>query len=457
MIDLEKYRHYHFIGIGGIGMSALAEILLSDGYKVTGSDMKRSEITDHLASLGAEIFEGHEAENVDGADIVIYTVAIPKDNPEYSRAVVKGIPLFTRAELLGEMMRRKRYSIAISGAHGKTTTTSMISLILENAGFDPTLLVGGNLPEIHGNVKIGRSDYLVTESCEYKDSFLDMRPSVAVILNIAEEHLDYFTGGISQIKSSFEQFASLVPTNGKIIAGWQNQYVRDVLKGLDRNIITFGLGVGFDYYADNIEFNELGLPSFDAYCRGEYLGSAQMKIPGEHNVANAMAALACTHSLGAPADKALETLAGFTGTKRRFEFIRKMPSGTLLVDDYAHHPDEIRATLSAAKRIPAERVWCIFQPHTYTRLRDLMREFTDAFQDADVVLLAKVYPAREKDIYGVHSDDLYRNIKKKYPGKEVYYFDTFEEIADFVKKNVGEHDMAMTMGAGDIYKVLDLL
>ncbi len=457
MIDLEKYKHYHFIGIGGIGMSALAEILLSEGYEVSGSDMKRSGITDHLASLGAKIFEGHEAENVDGAEIVIYTVAIPEDNPEYRRAVVKGIPLFTRAELLGEMMRRKRYSIAISGAHGKTTTTSMISLILEHAGFDPTLLVGGELPEIHGNVKIGRSDYLVTESCEYKDSFLDMRPSVAVILNIAEEHLDYFTGGISQIKSSFEQFASLVPTNGKIIAGWQNQYVRDVLNGLDRNIITFGLGVGFDYYADNIVFNELGLPSFDAYCRGEYLGSAQMKIPGEHNVANAMAALACTHSLGAPADKALETLADFTGTKRRFEFIRKMPSGTLLVDDYAHHPDEIRATLSAAQKIPTEKTWCIFQPHTYTRLRDLMPEFTDAFQDADVVVLAKVYPAREKDIYGVHSDDLYRNIKKKYPEKEVYYFDTFEEIADFVKKNVGEHDMAMTMGAGDIYKVLDLL
>ncbi|MBQ1377267.1 MAG: NAD(P)-binding domain-containing protein, partial [Lachnospiraceae bacterium] len=202
MIDLEKYRHYHFIGIGGIGMSALAEILLSEGYQVSGSDMKRSEITDHLASLGAEIFEGHAAENVENADIVIYTVAIPNSNPEYSRAVVKGIPLFTRAELLGEMMRRKKYSIAISGAHGKTTTTSMISLILEHAGFDPTLLVGGNLPEIHGNVKIGQSDYLVTESCEYKDSFLDMRPSVAVILNIAEEHLDYFTGGISQIKSS---------------------------------------------------------------------------------------------------------------------------------------------------------------------------------------------------------------------------------------------------------------
>ena len=457
MIDLEKYRHYHFIGIGGIGMSALAEILLSEGYTVSGSDMKRSEITDHLASLGAEIFEGHAAENVEDADIVIYTVAIPNDNPEYSRAVVKGIPLFTRAELLGEMMRRKKYSIAISGAHGKTTTTSMISLILEHAGFDPTLLVGGNLPEIHGNVKIGRSDYLVTESCEYKDSFLDMRPSVAVILNIAEEHLDYFTGGISQIKSSFEQFASLVPTNGKIIAGWENEHVRSMLKNLDRNIITFGLGVGYDYYAENIEFDDMGMPSFDAYCRGEYLGSAHMKVPGEHNVKNAMAAIACTHSLGAPLDKIMETLANYTGTKRRFEFITKLPAGTLLVDDYAHHPEEIRATLSAAKKIPVEKVWCIFQPHTYTRLRDLMREFTDAFRDADVVVLAKVYPAREQDIYGVHSDDLYRNIQKKHPDKEVYYFDTFEEIADFVKKNVGERDMAMTMGAGDIYKVLDLL
>lgn len=457
MIDLEKYKHYHFIGIGGIGMSALAEILLSEGYRVSGSDMKRSEITDHLASLGAVIHEGHRAENLEDADIVIYTVAIPESNPEYSRAVVKGIPLFTRAELLGEMMRRKKYAIAISGAHGKTTTTSMISLILEHAGFDPTLLVGGNLPEIHGNVKIGRSDFLVTESCEYKDSFLDMRPSVAVILNIAEEHLDYFTGGISQIKSSFEQFASLVPTNGKIIAGWQNEHVRDVLKGLDRNIITYGLGIGYDYYAENIVFNELGLPSFDAYCRGEFLGSAQLKVPGEHNVSNAMAAMACTHSLGAPVDKILETLSSFTGTSRRFEFICKLPAGTIIVDDYAHHPDEIRATLKAAKNIPVEKVWCIFQPHTYTRLRDLMGPFTDAFQDADVVVLAKVYPAREQDIYGVHSDDLYRNIKQKYPEKEVYYFDTFEEIAEFVKSNVGPHDMAMTMGAGDIYKVLDLL
>lgn len=457
MIDLEKYKHFHFIGIGGIGMSALAEILLSEGYEVSGSDMKQSDITEHLVSLGAVIYEGHREENLGDADIVIYTVAIPEDNPEYRRAIVKGIPLFTRAELLGELMRRKKYSIAISGAHGKTTTTSMISLILEHAGFDPTLLVGGNLPEIHGNVKIGQSDYLVTESCEYKDSFLDMRPSVAVILNIAEEHLDYFTGGISQIKSSFEQFANLVPTNGKIIAGWANQYVRDVLKGLDRNIITFGLGVGYDYYADNIRVNELGMPAFDAYCRGEYLGSAQLKVPGEHNVANAMAALACTHSLGAPADKILDTLANFTGTKRRFEFIGKLPSGTLLVDDYAHHPEEIRATLKAARNIPADKVWCIFQPHTYTRLRDLMTEFTDAFQDADVVVLAKVYPAREKDIYGVHSDDLYRNIKEKYPEKEVHYFGTFEEIADFVRKNVGAHDMAMTMGAGDIYKVLDLI
>ena len=457
MIDLKQYKKFHFIGIGGIGMSALAEILLDQGCAVSGSDMKQSDITDHLASLGAQIHIGHREENLGNADVVIYTVAIPKDNPEYALAVVKGIPLFTRAELLGELMRQKKYSIAVSGAHGKTTTTSMISLILEHAGFDPTLLVGGNLPEIHGNVKIGKSDYLVTESCEYQDSFLSMKPGVAVILNIAEEHLDYFVGGLPQIKRSFETFANLVPTNGKIIAGWQNEHVRDVLKGLDRNIITFGLGKGFDYYADNIVFNEWGMPSFDAYCRGEYLGSAQLKIPGKHNVANAMAALACTHSLGAPVEEILRTLEDFTGTKRRFEFIGHLPGGTLLVDDYAHHPDEIKATLEAASNIPVEKVWCIFQPHTYTRLRDLMGDFTDAFVNADVVVLAKVYPAREKDIYGVHSDDLYRNIRAKYPNKEVYYFETFPEIADFVKENVGPRDMAMTMGAGDIYHVLDLL
>ena len=455
MIDLSQHRNVHCIGIGGIGLSAIADILISRGYNVSGSDMKESDITDRLAADGASIFIGHRAENVANADLIVYSSAVSKDNPELTEAARRGIPAITRAQMLGILMDGYENSIAISGTHGKTTTTSMVSLILQNAGMDPTILVGGNLAEIGGNVRVGRGDFFVTEACEYLDSFLSLRPRIEVILNIDSDHLDYFKD-VDHIVNSFDRFSKLVPEDGLIVAYQANPFVNQVIKNR-KNVVTFGLNEKCDYYADDVVFNENGLPAFNVNKDGRLICRVQLSVPGEHNVLNALAAFACCHSLGVAADVICATLSNYHGTQRRFDVVGVTASGVKIVDDYAHHPTEIKATLEACQNVPHNRLWCLFQPHTYTRTLALFDQFADAFEKADKLILAEIYAAREKNIYKISSAQLAEKIKQVHPDKDVAYAPGFEEIAAYVAENAVRGDLVLTMGAGDIYKVGEMI
>ncbi len=456
MLDLTKYKHIHCIGIGGVGLSAIAEVLLAKGFIVSGSDMKGNEHTERLKAKGATICLTHSSENIEGADLVVYSAAVSPDNPELKEAAAQGIAVATRAEALGALMQSHLKSIAISGTHGKTTTTSMVSLILSDSGLSPTILVGGNLSELGGNVRVGSGDYFVTEACEYMDSFLSLAPHIEIILNIDSDHLDYFKD-IDHIVHSFERFAALVPKDGTVIAYSANPFVNALINDLNCNVITFGFDEQCDYYAKNIVFNPQGMPSFDLCSKGAVLRHLQLSVPGEHNIANALAAAACCHSLGVDLSQIAATLQTFTGTQRRFDIIGRTKNDVCIVDDYAHHPTEIRATLSAAGNVPHNKLWCIFQPHTYTRTMALFNEFSDAFADADKVILTDIYAAREKNIYKISSKQLAAEIKRKHPEKEVSYISDFTEIANFVTNNTEAKDLVITMGAGDIYKVSELL
>ncbi|MDD4376980.1 MAG: UDP-N-acetylmuramate--L-alanine ligase [Eubacteriales bacterium] len=455
MINLSDFNNIHCIGIGGIGLSAIAEILVSRGYKVSGSDMKASDITDNLEKKGVKIFIGHRGENVDNADLVVYSAAVSQENPEIVRAKSRNIKIATRAELLGVLMDEYESSIAISGTHGKTTTTSMVSLILDRAKMEPTILVGGNLAEIGGNVKVGSSDYFVTEACEYMDSFLNLRPKIEVILNIDSDHLDYFKD-IEHIVNSFDQFTKLIPSGGKIIAYDANPFVNRIVSNIP-NAITFGYNDNCTYSINNVAFNNLGTPKFEIYYMGKKLAEIQLSVPGEHNILNAVAAFSCCHQLGVPVNVIVETLENFKGTQRRFDIVGKTEKCVTVVDDYAHHPTEIKATLSAAQNIPHNDLWCIFQPHTYTRTLALFDEFAESFEQADKLVLAEIYAAREKNIHKISSKELADKIKKAHPDKDVIYMEDFEEIADLVRKNTRENDLVITMGAGDIYKVGEMI
>ncbi len=455
MIDLSQYKKIHCIGIGGIGLSAIAEILLSRGYEVSGSDMKESAETVRLASKGARVFIGHRAENADEADLLVFSAAVGQDNPEMKRAEERGIPILSRAQMLGLLMQEYENSIAVSGTHGKTTTTSMVSLILDRAKLEPTILVGGNLAEIGGNVKVGHSRYFITEACEYMDSFLSLKPKIEIILNIDSDHLDYFKD-IDHIVSSFDKFAHLVPGSGTIIAYDANPFVNQVIRDLD-NVVTFGLSENCDYYAANIQFNEEGMPAFDVCHDGQLLSRVQLAVPGEHNILNALAAFTCACALGVEPQLTKETLERYHGTQRRFDIVGTTAKGVKIVDDYAHHPTEIKATLSASENVPHNKLWCIFQPHTYTRTIALFDEFAEAFEKADKLILAEIYAAREKNIYKISSAQLAEKIKETHPHKEVLFMEDFAAIADYVDDQAQPGDMVITMGAGDIYKVGEML
>lgn len=451
MIRLSDCKQIHCIGIGGIGLSAIAEILIFSGYDVSGSDMRESETTERLMDHGANIFLGHRAKNVDGADLVIYSAAIARSNPELIRAEEQGIPTASRAEILGMLMKDYENSIAISGTHGKTTTTSMVSLILRNAQLDPTILVGGNLSELNGNVRVGNGAFFVTEACEYMDSFLSLKPKIEVILNIDSDHLDYFKD-IDHIQNSFSRFAGLVPEDGVIIAYDANPFVRSVVKGR-KNVITFGFGSGCDYNVEDIIFDASGTPQFYVNYKAARLCGVKLKIPGEHNILNALAAIACCRTLGVDVSTIVETLEEYSGTERRFDILGKTNNNIKIIDDYAHHPTEIKATIEAACHMQFNNMWCLFQPHTYTRTIALFDEFAESFEKADIIVLAEIYAAREKNIFKISSESLLDEIKKDYPRKEVYFYPDFDEMAQFVYDNAEPGDLIITMGAGDINKV----
>ena len=454
-MDFSKYKRIHCLGIGGIGLSAVAEILADRGFEVSGTDINPSKVTRHLEYSGIKVYKSHEPENVEDVDAIVYSAAVSDENPEVIRARELGIPLFSRAQVLGMIMDDYENSVAICGTHGKTTVTSMTSLILRNADYKPTILVGGNLPQIHGNVEIGETKYFVTEACEYMDSFLELRPNIGVILNIDSDHLDYFKD-MEHIVRSFSTFVEQIPPHGIIIAFGDNPFVRSILKD-HQNKITYGYSESNDFYAENITFNENGYPTFDICHKGHRITSIELSVPGEHNVLNSMASFVTASYLGVETPTIVSTLKEYSGTNRRFDYVGTTDNGVKIIDDYAHHPTEIRATLSAARNVKHNKLWLVFQPHTYTRTKALFNEFVDAFEDTDVVILTDIYAAREKDIYNISSYKLMNAMKVRHPDKPVYYVKDFEDIVKYIQKFAGKDDIVMTMGAGDVYKVGDML
>ena len=450
-INLSNISSVHFIGIGGISMSGLAEILISKGKTVTGSDSKESELTKHLISLGAKIIYGHNIENITAAtDLVVYTAAIKNDNPEYVRALELGIPTIPRAELVGLIMKQYETAIGVSGTHGKTTTTSMISHILLQAKTDPTIMVGGILDSIGGNIRIGHSSNFITEACEYTNSFLSFYPTIGIILNVCADHLDFFKD-IDDIRHSFREYARLIPKNGTLIINGDIPNYEYFTEGLECNIITFGLtNKKCNLTAANIDFDEFARGSYDLIQDGEKIARIELSVTGKHNICNSLSAVACGLSMGIDIESIALGLKSCVGSERRFEYKGKV-NGVTIIDDYAHHPDEIEATLMTAKNYPHKTTWCVFQPHTYSRTNALLKDFARTLAIADKVVLADIYAAREKNNIGITSKDLLAEIEKL--GTEVYYFPSFEEIENFLYKNCINGDLLITMGAGDIVKV----
>lgn len=449
-IDFDHPIHIHFIGIGGISMSGLAEILLAEGFTISGSDMKHSALTDMLEHKGVSIFYRHAASNLtDDIDLAVYTAAIRQDNPEFAALAEKGIPSLSRAQLLGQMMRNYKIPVAISGTHGKTTTTSMVSEILLKAGVDPTLSIGGILQSIGGNIRVGKSDYFVTEACEYTNSFLSFFPKIGVILNVEEDHMDFFHD-IYEIRESFHKFASLLPNDGLLIINGGIPGLDTITHGLKCRILTYGADPSFDYSYADLSFDDMACPSFVLCDKVGRCDTVTLTVPGEHNVLNALAAIALSDSLSISRQTAVDALAAFHGTDRRFE-VKGQIGGVTIIDDYAHHPTEITATLRAAANYPHKTLWCVFQPHTYTRTKAFLADFAKALSLADKVVLADIYAAREKDTLGISSRTLQEELLAA--GKECFYFPSFNEIENFLLENCSDGDLLITMGAGDIVKI----
>lgn len=444
----------HFIGIGGISMSALAEICLNKGYKVSGSDSNESYLLDKLRSQGANIFIGHEKEHLaDDVDMVVYTAAVHDDNAELIAAREKNKLVVNRATFLGQIMREYKNSIAISGTHGKTSTTSMLSTIFQYADLDPTILVGGNLSSIGGNVKIGNSDHFITEACEYVDSFLNFNPKISTVLNIEEDHLDYFSG-LDEIKASFNKFGKLLPKDGYFIINGDDENTNDILHDVKATVIKYGTNLGNDALIKNISFSEKGHGIFELELNGTNLGVFELSVPGLHNIYNATAAILVAYVSNIELELIRENIKSYSGVGRRFE-VKGRYNDALIVDDYAHHPTELKATLSAAKKMKKSKLWCIFQPHTYTRTKSLLNEFAEAFYSADKVIITDIYAARENDPGDIHSKDLVEKLYQNHV--DVAYISKFEDIVDYLRDNVSSNDLVITAGAGPIYKVAEEL
>lgn len=431
-------------------MSGLAEILLTKNFRVSGSDSQKSALTDALERKGAHIFLGQKAQNITAdIDLIVYTSAIRPDNPEYAAMNRLGIPGLSRAQLLGQIMKNYEIPVAVSGTHGKTTATSMISEILLHSDADPTLSVGGILKSIHGNIRIGNSGYFVTEACEYTDSFLSFFPKIGIILNIEEDHLDYFKD-IHAIRNSFHSFAALLPKDGVLIINGDIENVDEITNGLSCRVVTYGFSSGCDYYAGDISYDELAHPSFTLKHKEKPDRRFLLAVPGRHNISNAMSALVLSDLLSLEYENVFQALKNFSGTDRRFEYKGTL-NGVTIIDDYAHHPTEITATLSAAQNYPHKSVWCVFQPHTYTRTRSFMDQFASALCLADHIVLADIYAARETDTLGISSLNLKEAVESL--GHECFYFPSFEEIEKFLLKNCINGDLLITMGAGDVHKI----
>jgi UDP-N-acetylmuramate--alanine ligase len=447
-----KFQHIHFVGIGGIGMSGIAEVLLNLGYRVSGSDVKRTAVTDRLEKLGGTIHEGHAASNIEGAHVLVTSTAVRLDNPEVTEAVRKQIPVIPRAEMLAELMRLK-YGIAIAGSHGKTTTTSMTAYVLTQGGLDPTVVVGGRLNAWGSNAKLGKGDFILVEADESDKSFLKLSPTIAVVTNIDREHLDFYKD-LDEIKSHFVQFVNKVPFYGAVIICLDDPNVQAIIPLITRRIISYGMTAQADISASQIEVmhDKFG-SAFNIRYRGQDLGRVRLNVPGMHNVSNAMAAIAIGLDLELSFEVIVSALEAFRGADRRFQIKGERAGDILVVDDYGHHPTEIRATLAAAKS-SGRRLVTLFQPHRYTRTAALREEFARSFYDADVVLLTDIYAASEEPIEGVTAQALAEDIER-FGHRNVRYIGAVEDGAKAIAAVVQPGDLVLTLGAGSISKVGD--
>lgn len=450
----KSVKNIHFVGIGGIGMSGIAEILQNQGFYVSGSDIGINENTTYLEKLGVKVYLGHNAENVHDAEVVVYSSAVNVgENPEIIEAQKLGIPVLRRAEMLAEISRMK-YSIAVAGTHGKTTSTSMIGLILIEAGFDPTVIVGGRLKDFGGtNARLGNGNWIVVEADEYDRSFLQLLPTIAVVNNIEPEHMDIYKD-YDDLLETFTSFSNKIPFYGFLAAGLDDNGVKDILPFVNKKIVSYGISRNADFRAINIVSSQLGI-QYDLLLDGEYLGKVKLNIPGIHNVKNSLAAITVAKKIGIPTDVCIEALAKFNGVYRRFD-VKGESKGVMVIDDYAHHPTEIQATLQAARSGWNRRIIAVFQPHTYTRTQKFFKEFARAFDDADIVIVTDVYPARELPIEGVDGKLIADNMIK-YGHKNVYYIPKFDDILPYLQDLVKENDMVITIGAGNIVRISDTL
>jgi len=448
----EKYRVIHFVGIGGVGMSGIAEVLFNLGYEVKGSDLRASETTRRLEAMGIRVYIGHQGENVGNAHVVVISSAVSEDNPEVATAKRLSVPVIPRAEMLAEIARLK-YSILVAGSHGKTTTTSLISTVLGKGGFDPTIIIGGKLKGIGSNAKLGTGRFLVAEADESDGSFLKLSPTIAVVTNIDREHMDYFRD-MQSLKEAFLSFINKIPFYGVAFVCWENEMLRELIPSIHRRFITCGLSEEADIYAANIEKSFMAT-SFDVVCKKVPIGRFSLPMPGIHNVLNALACIGVGRELQMEVASIREALRSFSGIQRRFEF-KGEARGIKVYDDYGHHPTEVRATLAAGssnKKYLSDRtrLFVIFQPHRYTRTADLMDVFAGSFGDADVLVLLDIYPAGEKPIDGVTADVLAEKIRKN-GSCEVFRRDK-EGAAEYVLSEMKKGDVLLTLGAGDVWKV----
>src|SRR5437588_23671 len=449
------FQHIHFVGIGGIGMSGIAEVLANLGFRVSGSDQKKSEVTAHLEELGVEVAEGHHAANVGDAHVVVRSTAVRDDNPEISEARRRMIPVIPRAEMLAELMRMKPYTVAVAGSHGKTTTTLMVATVLGIAGLDPTFVIGGIVRTYRANARLGKSELMVVEADESDRSFLMLTPTIAVVTNIDREHMDYYHD-MEDVRRCFGEFVNKVPFYGAAILCLDDPHVQAVIPKVERRRITYGLSAQADVSAHEIKYDQSFGSSFSVLRGIDVLGRVKLRVPGKHNVYNSLAAIAVGLELEVPFDKIAQALNEFSGADRRFEF-KGEEAGVTVVDDYGHHPTEIKATLSAARiGAPHRRIVVLFQPHRYSRTHDLMDEFASAFNNADVLLVTDIYAASEQPIEGVNAEVLAGRIKS-YGHKNAEYIGALDNAGRILGDHVREGDLVITLGAGSVHRAGDQL
>lgn len=449
--ELKQYRHVHMIGIGGISMSGIAEILKSWGFYVTGSDCTSSEVTDKLIAKGIPVTIGHNLDNVARADVVVYSAAIRKDDVELARAEALHIPTIERGTFLGKITKAFQDTICISGTHGKTTTTSMVSMCFLEAHRDPSIQVGAYLKPIDGNYRVGCSNYFIIEACEYVESYLKLFPKTEVILNIDNDHLDYF-GTLDNIVHSFGNYIKLIPEDGLLVINWDDKNCKAIARNTQAKVVTYGIkNESANFVAKNITFNQNGFPTFDVYYNNAFYKTIRLSVPGMHNVMNALACIAVCHEYGIEKEDMKNALQKYTGAHRRFEYVGSFNRGVSVYDDYGHHPTEIIATCNALKQKKYRQSWVVFQPHTYSRTKNLLDEFANALLDFDHVIVTDIYAAREDNIYNISSQDLVNKINSH--GKNALYISDFDDIIKYLKEHTIENDIVLTLGAGTVTNI----